>query len=76
MAMKLKKGFADKGYEFAMDSATNQQFIILNDEQFEKLSQIAVFELWERLGDGRTVVRFCTSWATREEDVDALLAQI
>ena len=76
MAMKLKKGFADKGYEFAMDSVTNQQFIVLDETQFEALSKIAVFELWERLEDGRSVVRFCTSWATREEDVDALLAQI
>ena len=76
MAMKLKKGFAEKGYEFAMDSSTNQQFIILDDEQYERLSKVSVFELWERRADGRSVVRFCTSWATREEDVDALLAQI
>ena len=76
MAMKLKKGFAEKGYEFYMDSSTNQQFIILDDAQFEKLEKISVFEIWEKLGDGRTVVRFCTSWATREEDVDALLAMI
>ena len=55
---------------------TNQQFIVLDETQFEALSKIAVFELWERLEDGRSVVRFCTSWATREEDVDALLAQI
>ena len=76
MAMKLKKGFTDKGYEFYMDSATNQQFIILDDVQFEKLSEVAVFEIWEKLADGRTVVRFCTSWATLEEDVDVLLEMI
>ena len=70
--MKLKKGFTEKGYEFYMDSSTNQQFIILDDEQFVKLSEVAVFEIWEKLSDGRTVVRFCTSWATLEEDVDAL----
>ena len=59
-----------------MDSITNQQFIILDDAQFAKLSEVAVFEIWEKLADGRTVVRFCTSWATREEDVDALLSVI
>ena len=26
--------------------------------------------------DGQAIVRFCTSWATRDEDVDALLADI
>lgn len=76
MAMKLKKGFADKGYRFFMDTVTNQQFIVLDDAQLEKLSKVAVFEIWEKLEDGQTVVRFCTSWATREEDVDALLAVI
>lgn len=76
MAMKLKKGFADKGYEFYMDTVTNQQFIILDQTQFEALSKVAVFEIWEKLLDGRTVVRFCTSWATKEEDIDALLSMI
>lgn len=76
MAMKLKKGFAEKGYEFYMDTVTNQQFILLNEDQFEALSKVAVFEVWEKLEDGRTVVRFCTSWATREEDIDELLSLI
>lgn len=76
MAMKLKKGFTDKGYEFYMDTVTNQQFILLEPSQLETLSKTAVFEIWEKLSDGRTVVRFCTSWATREEDVDALLKMI
>ena len=76
MAMKLKKGFAKKGYEFYMDTVTNQQFIILNDAQFEALSKVAVFEIWEKLADGRTVVRFCTSWATKETDIDELLSMI
>lgn len=76
MAMKLKKGFQEKGYEFYMDTVTNQQFILLDDAQLEKMSKNAVFEIWEKLQDGRTVVRFCTSWATREEDIDALLQMI
>ena len=29
---------------------------------------------WENLPDGRTVMRIATSWATRDEDVDALIA--
>ena len=76
MAIKLKKGFAEKGYEFHMDTVTNQQFVILDDAQFEALSKVAVFEIWEKLEDGRTVVRFCTSWATKEADIDELLSMI
>ncbi len=74
LAMKLKAAFLEKGYPLFADSPTNQQFPILTKEQEEKLRQYAAFETWEPLPDGRKAVRFVTSWATREEDVDALIA--
>ena len=73
LAMKLKAGFVEKGYPLFADSPTNQQFPILTAEQLGRLRQHAAFEVWAPLADGRTAVRFVTSWATREEDVDALL---
>ncbi|MBE5776407.1 MAG: aminotransferase class I/II-fold pyridoxal phosphate-dependent enzyme [Clostridiales bacterium] len=72
MAALLKKAFADKGYPFHMDSPTNQQFVILTDEQMQRIAHHAVFSRWEKLPDGRTVVRFATSWATTKEDIRAL----
>ena len=74
LAMKLKAAFLEKGYPLFADSPTNQQFPILTEAQEEKLRQYAAFETWEPLPDGRKAVRFVTSWATREEDVDALIA--
>ena len=74
LAMKLKAAFLEKGYPLFADSPTNQQFPILTKEQEEKLRQYAAFETWEPLPDGRSAVRFVTSWATRPEDVDALIA--
>lgn len=74
LAMKLKAAFVEKGYPLFADSPTNQQFPILTKAQEEKLRQYAAFETWEPLPDGRRAVRFVTSWATREEDVDALIA--
>ena len=74
LAMKLKAAFLEKGYPLFADSPTNQQFPILTKEQEEKLRRYAAFETWEPLPDGRSAVRFVTSWATREEDVDALIA--
>ena len=74
LAMKLKAAFLEKGYPLFADSPTNQQFPILTKAQEEKLRQYAAFETWAPLPDGRTAVRFVTSWATREEDVDALIA--
>ncbi|MEG0374260.1 MAG: low specificity L-threonine aldolase, partial [Raoultibacter sp.] len=74
MAMKLKAGFLSKGYTLHLDSPTNQQFIVLDNADMERLSEHATFGFWETLDADHTVVRFATSWATREEDVDALIA--
>jgi threonine aldolase len=76
MAEKLKKGFAEKGYAFYLDSPTNQQFIILENRKMERLAEFASFGFWEAVDDTHTVVRFATSWATREEDIDLLLKNI
>ena len=76
LAEKLKKAFLEKGYPLYLDSPTNQQFVILTEEQKERLSRIATFGFWENLDDGRCVVRFATSWATKEEDIDALIGQL
>ena len=72
--MELKAALVAKGYPLFVDSPTNQQFVVLTPEQLERLGREVVFSVWEPLGDGRTVVRFATSWATREEDVRALIA--
>ena len=62
-----------KGYRFFTDSPTNQQFPILPHSLCGELLRNATFELWAHLDDHQDVVRFATSWATREEGVDALL---
>lgn len=76
MAMKLKNGFLQKGYNFSFESPTNQQFPILSTEQMKKLSKVFSFEDFGPVDKDHHCCRFCTSWATREEDVDALLAAI
>lgn len=72
MAQKLKQMFAAKGYEFFMDSPTNQQFVILSNEKWEQLKKDVVMTWWEPYGEARSVVRFATSWSTTEEDLEAL----
>lgn len=73
LAQKLKKAFAEKGYKLPIDSPTNQQFVCLPNEDIDRLSAYATFELWGPRGETETVVRFVTSWATKEEDVDAFI---
>ena len=74
MAEKIKKAFIDKNYELYIDSPTNQQFIILDKDKYDNLRNKVKFSFWEKLPDDRIVVRFATSWATKEEDVEELIS--
>ena len=72
MAEKLKQLFAEKRYRFYLDSPTNQQFIILENEKLQELSGKVDFSVWEKQDDEHTVVRFATSWSTQEADIEYL----
>ena len=61
-----------KGYGFLAYPVTNQLFVIMEDSKVDSLRKSVSFSLWERLGDGRSVVRFVTNWATIREDVARL----
>lgn len=73
-ADRLKQILKEKGYEFYIDSPTNQIFVILENGKIEQLKQNVVFSFWEKKDEDHTVVRFATSWATRMEDVEKLAA--
>lgn len=76
MAELLKKGFEEKGYPFFIQSPTNQQFIILENQQMERLKKEVTFSYWERVDEDHMVVRFATSWATTTEDIHKLVTLI
>ena len=76
MAKKLKDGLTAKGYSFFLDSPTNQQFIIVDNEKLAELEKKVVYSVWEKYDETHTVIRFATSWATTEEDVDTLLSYL
>lgn len=75
MAMRLKDIFRRKGYTFFIDSPTNQQFVILDNKEVERLSDNFLFTNWGKYDNDHTVCRFVTSWATRKEDIDAFEAE-
>lgn len=72
-ANALKKGLAAKGYQFFMDSPTNQLFIVFSNEQLAALEGRAKFGFWEKYDDAHTVMRIATSWATKMEEIEQLL---
>ena len=71
-AEELKNIFKEKGYKFFINSPTNQQFVILSNEQVQRLKNLVGFEIWEKYDEQSTVVRFATSWATTKDDVEYL----
>ncbi len=76
MAEYMKKGLEEKGYRFFLDSPTNQQFVIAEDERLKELDGKVGYSFWEKYDNTHTVIRFATDWATTKEDVDKLLAMI
>lgn len=76
LARRLAEGLRAKGYRLACESPTNQQFVVLDAAALERLRGQATFEVWERRSDGGAVVRLVTSWATRPEAIDDLLAAL
>ena len=73
-AALLRTALQEKGYTFLVDSPTNQILVVLENARYEELSQQVGMSFWERVDDTHTAVRFATSWATRKEDVEALIA--
>lgn len=76
LAMRIKSAFAEKKIPALIESDTNQQFVILENEQMKKLSENYIFEYEKKIDDTHTAVRFCTSWSTTEAEVDALVSDI
>ena len=76
LAWRLRRAFEEKGWPLYCDSPTNQQFPIVPDAALEKLAEKYTFSDWARIDETHRAVRFCTSWATKEEDVSALIKDI
>lgn len=76
MAMRIRAAFVEKGICFRYASMTNQQFPILPDTVLRKLNEKYSYSYWERVDAEHSAVRFCTSWATKKENVDMLIKDI
>jgi len=76
MAQKLAQGLKDLGAELYMASPTNQIFPVFPNRVVESLRADFRFDFIAPAEGDRSVIRFCTSWATPEENVDALLRAV
>jgi threonine aldolase len=74
LSMRMRDILIEKGYPLAMESPTNQQFPVLTAEAYAALREKVAMSFWEKLADGRVVVRLAAGWSTTDADVDALAA--
>ncbi|HEM6081987.1 TPA: aminotransferase class I/II-fold pyridoxal phosphate-dependent enzyme [Streptococcus suis] len=73
MAEQLKEILQEKGYRFYLKSPTNQQFVIVKNEELTRLTKAGIaYGFWEKYDDSYSVIRFATSWSTSQEDLDEL----
>lgn len=76
-ALRIRAAFAARGIAFFGQSMTNQQFPILTEKQHAYFKDCGYLpEYWGPATGGKKIVRFCTSWATKEENVEKLLRDI
>lgn len=76
LAEKITAACREAGFPEYAPSPTNQRFFIFPDEVLGKLQEKYCFSFWEKTDDTHTAVRICTSWATTEENADALIRDI
>ena len=74
LAMDIRHAFESHHVSLLYDSITNQQYPILTDEELAAFSE--KYSFWCKTDAQHSAVRVCTSWATKEEHVNALLADI
>ena len=72
LADMLRACIDELGFSYLVPGVTNQVFPILPDALLEKLAGEFSFTEMGRVDESHRAVRFCTSWATRPEQVEAL----
>ena len=76
MADRIRDTLDRLHYPLLIDGVTNQIFPILPDKLLDRLQDNFTFTEQERVDAEHRAVRFCTSWATKEEAVNQLCNEI
>ena len=76
MADQIRDTFDKLGVSYLVPGVTNQIFPILSDDFLAELGKKFMFTEMERVDEHHRCVRFCTSWASTKENVDALCTEL
>lgn len=76
LADRIRSALDAIGAPYLVPGVTNQVFPILPDSLLAELSKEFVFTEQCRVDETHRAIRFCTSWATTQENVDALCGKL
>lgn len=72
LADKLRNRIRAIGFSLLTQTTTNQVFAVFPDALLERLKESVLYSYQCRVDEDHSAVRFCTSWATKESDVESL----
>ena len=72
-AGRIRAALREAGYAEAYPSPTNQIFVLLDKEKARRIAERVELSFSENVDETHCVIRFVTSWATTEENVDRLI---
>ncbi len=75
-AQKIRETLQQLGYRFMVENTTNQLFPILPEKVLVELEKEFVFAQMGTMDENHRAIRICTSWATRQENVEALCEKL
>ncbi len=75
-ADRLRAALKERGFDFFVENPTNQVFVLLTAGEADILSKKIVFTRWSEPAPGMIAVRFCTSWATEDEEIEGLVSAL
>ena len=76
LANQIRDTLNGLGVSYLVPGTTNQIFPILPDAFLDELAKNFMFTEMERVDENHRAVRFCTSWASTQENVDALCHEL
>lgn len=76
MAKMIREELSKEKIKFLVQSPSNQIFPILPNSFIDELQSKFSFLIWEKADSDHSVIRLVTSWATKEEQVVALIEEM
>lgn len=73
---KIADALKNAGVEFLAEPESNQIFPILPDAVIDELNKDFMTAYWARVDENRSAVRICTSWATTDENTQAIIDKL